>query len=58
MNPRKLRPNKLTRTRALRLSAIEGLHLSDAMKFKFAEFDSQNLDNATRRKAIIAHYKG
>ena len=57
MSPKKAIPNKLNRSRAVRLSAIEGMRLSATMKSKFAEFDAKGIKSAARREAIRAHFK-
>jgi hypothetical protein len=42
-----------------RISAVEGIKLSPAMKRRAAKFDKQGLSPAERRRAIIrAHRKG
>jgi len=57
MSPKKAIPNKLNRSRAVRLSAIEGMHLSATMKSKFAEFDAKGIKSAARREAIRTYFK-
>lgn len=39
-----------------RISAVEGLHLTDEMLADFKEFDRQGLAPAERRKAIARKY--
>jgi hypothetical protein len=39
-----------------KISAIEGLYLSSAMKQDFKEFDQRGLTNEKRRRSIIAKY--
>ena len=43
----------LGRARFTKISAVEGLVLSDASKRMFAEFDRQNLTPEQRRAAIL-----
>jgi len=50
-------PNKLNRGRAIRLSKIEGMHLTSNKKSNFAEFDANGIESATRRSAIWAYFK-
>jgi uncharacterized protein (DUF433 family) len=40
-----------------RISAVEGIELSDAAKNAFAEFDRRELSHEERRNAIIGRFK-
>lgn len=60
MNQRKstvVAPSQLTRLRAERISALEGLRLSKTMQAKFAIFDAQGLSADERRAQLLAHFK-
>jgi hypothetical protein len=40
-----------------KISAVEGIRLSDEMKRTFAEFDRRGLTSAQRRRAILQKFK-
>jgi len=50
-------PKPLSRQLAIRISALEGLHMSSEMKAMFAEFDAQKLTGAERRVQLLARYE-
>jgi len=50
-------PKPLSRQLLERISALEGLYMSEKMKSKFAEFDVQKLTGAERRVQLLAQYK-
>jgi hypothetical protein len=45
------------RERFEKISAVEGIRLSDEMKQTFAEFDRRGLTPAQRRRAILQKFK-
>jgi hypothetical protein len=39
-----------------KISAVEGIHMTDAMEADFREFDRKNLSPASRRRAITKKF--
>ena len=48
---------KLTRDRAIRLSAIEGMRMSKSLTEKFAKFDADGINANDRRALLIDQFK-
>jgi hypothetical protein len=48
----------LGRDRFARISAVEGIELTPAMKRRAAEFDRRGLSGEERRRSIIRLYRG
>lgn len=52
-----VKASKLTRARAEKISAVEGLKLSPKMAKAFERFDQQGLSNDQRREAVKAEFR-
>jgi hypothetical protein len=48
---------RLTREEFAKISEVDGLRLSDAMRDAFEDFDRRKLTPEERRQAIIKHFK-
>lgn len=57
MSPDRTKRPRLTREEFAKISEVEGLRLSDAMRQLFADFDRRALSPAERRRAIIDRFK-
>lgn len=53
---RQSRSYTIGRSAFARISAVEGIHLSDEMHKDFSEFDREGLSPRDRRKAIVKKY--
>ena len=55
--PEQIKAPRLTREEFARISAVEGLRLSEPMQQVFADFDRRGLSHEERRQAIIDRFK-
>ena len=47
----------LTRSRGERLNALEGLHLTEVLRSKFDDFETQGLTPSQQRTELLAYFK-